>query len=55
MVLMLAGLGVLSGCGGSSGSNPIGPTSATYTLTLTGTDTAHSSITASTTFTVTVQ
>jgi subtilase family serine protease len=55
MVLMLAGLGVLSGCGGNSGSSVVGTTSTTYTINLTGTDTAHSSITASTTFTVTVQ
>ncbi len=55
MVLMLAGLGTLSGCGGSSGT-PVTPqpTSTVYTFTLTGTDSVHSTVSASTTFTATV-
>jgi subtilase family serine protease len=59
MVLLLAGLGVgltgLTGCGGSSGtSTPITP-STTYTIQLTGADTLYPSLTASASFTVTVQ
>ena len=57
MVLLLAGLGTLSGCGGGSSSNPITlpQSGTTYTITLTGTDDVHTALTATTTFTVTVQ
>ncbi len=62
-LLMLASFG-LAGCGGSSNSGsgsttpptatPPPATISTYTLTLTGTDSVNTSITASTTFTLTV-
>ncbi len=62
MALLLAGLGTLgglSGCGGSSGaslnSTGSGVPKGTYTITVSGTDSTTSSITATTTFTVTVQ
>ncbi|MBB5343992.1 S53 family peptidase [Tunturibacter empetritectus] len=50
---------VLTGCGGGGGSKPgtppaVTPNATTYTLTLTGKDSVNSSITASTTFTLTV-
>jgi subtilase family serine protease len=51
-ILVIGGLGTLSGCGGSSGTSVIGTQSTTYTITLTGTDT--NNLSASTTFTVTV-
>ncbi|WP_260734792.1 protease pro-enzyme activation domain-containing protein [Tunturiibacter lichenicola] len=61
VLITVASLG-LSGCGGSSGGSsggtgnttpPANPT--TYTLTLTGTDSVNTAITASTTFTLTVK
>ena len=59
-MLVLACLGVaflVAGCGGSGGSSPTNPgtTSGAYTFTVTGTDSANSSITTSTTVNLTVQ
>jgi subtilase family serine protease len=56
-VALLGVIGFSSGCGSSSGSsdNSTDVAKGTYTLTLDGTDTATSSIAASTTFTLTVQ
>jgi hypothetical protein len=60
-LITVAGLG-LSGCGGSSSESSGGtgntippPNATTYTLTLTGTDSVNTAITASTTFTLTVK
>ena len=62
VMLFLSAAGVsLIGCGGggsgggkSAGTTPPTPTTSTYSLTLTGTDSVNSAITASTTFTLTV-
>jgi hypothetical protein len=51
-----AGAG-LTGCGGggsNTGTSPTTPSTANYSITLTGTDSVNSSITASTTFSLTV-
>jgi hypothetical protein len=53
IVLLLATLTV-SSCGKSSNS-PTNPLTGTYTITLTGHDSVTSSITAQTTFTLTIQ
>jgi subtilase family serine protease len=53
VLLVIGGLGTLSGCGGSSGTPITTSPSSTYTITLTGTDT--NNLSTSTTFTVTVQ
>ena len=57
VLLSLSGLGLM-GCG-SSGSTAVGPSvnapKGTYTLTLTGTDSANSALTSSVNFTVTIQ
>ena len=59
VLVLIAGFGVLSGCGGSGGSgsktpSDPGTTAGTYTVTVTGVDSVTSSIKASTTFTLTV-
>jgi hypothetical protein len=52
-------IGILSGCGGSSGSTstttPPGAATGTYTLTVTGTDAVSNTNTATATFTLIVQ
>jgi subtilase family serine protease len=59
VLVAVAGLGILSGCGGSSKSTttttPPGAATGTYTLTVTGTDATSSSNTATTSLTLTVQ
>ena len=55
-VFLLATVGlVFTGCGGNNGNTVSNPAKGTYTLTLTGTDTTSSAITASTNFTLTIQ
>lgn len=56
LVLALVSVGFgLSGCGGSSSNTISNPPTGTYTITLAGQDSNSTSITASTTFTLTIQ
>jgi hypothetical protein len=59
VLVLVAGLSVLEGCGGGGGGTVTptdpGTTSGNYTITVTGTDSVTPTLTSSTTFTLTVQ